>query len=82
MGVGAARSRRSLACSHAQTGGGQERGRRARTENLPGIVGFGVAATLAGEFARHVYSRIAELRDLARSWLSSPSRRDAHIHGP
>ena len=30
-------------------GGGQERGRRAGTENVPGIAGFGVAAGLVGE---------------------------------
>lgn len=29
-------------------GGGQERGRRGGTENLPGLVGFGAAAELAG----------------------------------
>lgn len=44
-------------------GGGQERSRRAGTENVPGIVGFGIAARQAlarqEEEARHV----AELRD-------------------
>jgi cysteine desulfurase len=43
-------------------GGGQERRRRAGTENLPGIVGFAAAATAAvSEIA--VYDRVAALRD-------------------
>jgi len=41
----------------ALTGGGQEKGRRAGTENLPGIAGFGAAATIAAanreRFAGH-----------------------------
>ncbi len=45
-----------------QRGGGQERGRRAGTENLPGIVGFGVAAeTAAAELG--AMARVADLRD-------------------
>jgi len=44
------------------TGGGQERGLRAGTENLPGIAGFGVAAELAARELRQA-SRIVELRD-------------------
>ena len=43
-------------------GGGQERRRRAGTENLTGIVGFGVAAELAAVELAHM-DRVAKLRD-------------------
>jgi cysteine desulfurase len=44
-------------------GGGQERGWRAGTENLPGIVGFGAAAAIAGEALPSEAARLATLRD-------------------
>ncbi len=50
-------------------GGGQERGWRAGTENVPGIVGFGVAAELAGEALAAEASRLAGLRDLLEAGL-------------
>ena len=44
-------------------GGAQERGRRASTENVPGIVGFGKAAELAGRDIDSEAARITRLRD-------------------
>lgn len=44
-------------------GGAQERGRRAGTLNVPGIVGLGMAARLAGETMKERAAREAELRD-------------------
>lgn len=49
-------------------GGGQERGRRAGTENLPGIAGFGVAAETATHEAAD-QSRTTALRDDIESRL-------------
>ena len=49
-------------------GGGQERGRRAGTENLAGIAGFGAACAAASScLADHI--RVARLRDLAEARL-------------
>lgn len=44
-------------------GGGQERGWRAGTENVPGIVGFGVAAEIAGKMLAAEQLRLSALRD-------------------
>jgi cysteine desulfurase len=76
MGVGASIASPDLPIHAVQAGGGQERGRRAGTENLPGIVGFGVAARLAAPDS----ARIAALRDAAARRLLAIAP-DAHIHG-
>jgi cysteine desulfurase len=47
MGVGALIVDKSLELAPMLVGGGQEKGIRAGTENVPGIVGFGAAAVLA-----------------------------------
>ena len=47
QGVGALLARPDLPLRALQRGGGQERRRRAGTENLPGIAGFGAAAEVA-----------------------------------
>ena len=44
-------------------GGAQERGRRAGTENVPGIVGFGAAAARAMRIMKDKTVREIELRD-------------------
>jgi cysteine desulfurase len=49
-------------------GGGQERGRRAGTENVAGIVGFGVAAELARRELNR-FAGLARLRDELESRL-------------
>jgi len=62
-GVGAliVRDRKSVeAIIH---GGGQQFGIRPGTENVPGIVGLGVAARLAAEEQQALASRLGELRD-------------------
>jgi cysteine desulfurase len=68
QGVGALIVAPDVPLTALQTGGGQERGRRAGTENVPGIVGFGRACALASD-GLAAYARIAELRDCAEHEL-------------
>ncbi len=54
-GIGALYIRKGLRISNYLHGGGQENGRRAGTENLAGIVGFGKAAELAkAQLSEHI----------------------------
>jgi cysteine desulfurase len=62
MGVGALYVRDGVALSAQIAGGGQERGQRAGTPNLPGIVGFGVVAQQASDDLQDM-TRIRRLRD-------------------
>jgi cysteine desulfurase len=61
-GVGALIARDGAPLQPTVIGGGQERGRRAGTENLPGIAGFAAAAELAAEDLA-ASARLAGLRD-------------------
>ena len=62
-GVGALYVKRGTRIRPFLIGGHQEHGRRAGTENVPGIVGFGKACELAGEFIEDEVNRVGALRD-------------------
>ena len=62
QGVGALVVRERVALEPLVCGGRQESGRRAGTENVAGIVGFGVACALAADDLAAA-GRLAELRD-------------------
>jgi len=62
-GVGALWIRRGVRLMPVLSGGRQERNRRPGTENVPGIVGFGVAARLAASRLEKEATRLAALRD-------------------
>jgi cysteine desulfurase len=62
-GVGALIRRQGVPLAPVLTGGGHERGFRAGTENVPGIVGFGVAAELA---VRELSARMQHDAELGR----------------
>ncbi len=61
-------------------GGGQERGARAGTENVPGIVGFGAAAAVASAGFAADGARMAVLRDRLEGGLRAISP-DAVVFG-
>lgn len=64
-GVGAICLRRGLRIAALNRGGPQERGRRGGTENVPGIVGMGVAAEMAEPFVADdaAQRRLAAMRN-------------------
>ena len=69
-GVGALFVRRGTLIESLVLGGGHERRRRAGTENVPGIVGFGQAAEIASQtLADGTMDRLAALRDRLESGL-------------
>jgi cysteine desulfurase len=62
-GVGALYIREGTRISPFMHGGNQERGRRASTENVPGIVGFGKAAEIAQQEMLEEAQKLTALRD-------------------
>lgn len=62
-GAGALYVRPGLGLPPLLVGGGQEKGRRAGTENVPGLVGMGAAAELAAGHLSEAMARVAALRD-------------------
>jgi cysteine desulfurase len=64
------RRRPPLGLSPIQHGGGHERGLRAGTANVPGLVGFGAACALAGELMDAEARRLEGLRDRLEAELA------------
>lgn len=62
-GIGVLYVRKGVRFRPFLRGGHQERGRRAGTENVPYIVGLGMAAQLAGQHMQEERTRVARLRD-------------------
>jgi cysteine desulfurase len=78
-GVGALWVRRGLALCPLITGGHQERERRAGTENVPGIVGFGEACRLVRRGLADQSRKLAALRDRLEHRLLAIA--GARLHG-
>ena len=62
-GTGALYCKKGLRLPNLIEGGAQEAGRRAGTENVPGIVGIGVAITEMTEHLEENYNKVKALRD-------------------
>ena len=74
-GVGALIVREGLDITALSLGGGQEMGRRAGTENLIGIAGFGAAAEAAArDLADGVWDEVAEIRNILDWELSAATK--------
>jgi len=79
-GVGALYVRRGTRVEPVLLGGGQERGYRSGSENVPGIVGMGKAAEIAKEEMVDEGARLIVLRDKLISKISSEIP-GSHLNG-
>jgi cysteine desulfurase len=80
-GVGLLYVRRGTTIDFQQKGGGQEQGRRGGTENVPGIVGLGMALERADAWRDAYADHCARLRDrLADGLFAAIS--EAMLNGP
>jgi cysteine desulfurase len=68
-GIGALYIRRGMQVDRFMHGGGQERGRRAGTENVSLSVGFAKAAQLMCEIREAEFQRLGELKNVFRALL-------------
>ncbi len=74
-GAGALVVRQGVDVPAQLRGGGQEMGRRAGTENLIGIAGFGAAAEAAArDLANGVWEEVAQIRNILESALSAGAK--------
>ncbi len=78
-GIGALIATTEVGLTPMLCGGGQERGRRSGTENLPGIAGFAAAAEAAAAEIG-VYDRVRALRDLLEAQIAAIAP-EAVVHG-
>jgi cysteine desulfurase len=80
-GCGALYVRQGVELERQMHGGGQERGLRAGTLNVPGIVGLGMAAEICRAERVPEGARVAALRDRLRQRLLAGID-DARVNGP
>lgn len=80
-GVGALYMRKGIKLPNFMHGGAQETKRRAGTENVAGIVGFGRAAELAGVNLEHHRENCSKLRDYLREQIEE-NITGIQINGP
>jgi cysteine desulfurase len=80
-GIGALMVRRGVRVPPLMAGGGQERGLRSGTVNVPGVIGFAAALQLRAEEMREEALRLAQLRDSLRDGLLE-SLPGVSVNGP
>ncbi len=79
-GVGAAYIRKGLTPITLLHGGGQERGRRSGTENVPGVVGFGKACELIANSLTEEIQQTGRLTKTLQEWIIA-NIKGVHLNG-